>query len=191
MSDLSPASHLLPRHIANVGTTGLQSLPAEPPAPVPAPHKAVVFREVRPDDLAAVHAIVRDCNLCKSVLLEGMTASHFGNPASRDTWLAADMGSLAAVACYAPERLTEGTWMLHLIAVHPEHQGRGLGSQLLTQIERTLSRSGQRALLIGTSALPQYRLTRSFYRKAGYAEIARIPAYYQAGDDQVLFRKAL
>jgi hypothetical protein len=56
--------------------------------------------------------------------------------------------------------------MLHLIAVHPDQQGRGPCCRLIAQTKRNPARDGQRAFFIGTSALPQYRLTRSLTRKA-------------------------
>lgn len=41
------------------------------------------------------------------------------------------------------------------------------------------------------SGLDSFELTRSFYRKNGYDEEARIRDFYRAGDDKIVFRKAL
>jgi ribosomal protein S18 acetylase RimI-like enzyme len=46
-------------------------------------------------------------------------------------------------------------------------------------------------LLVHTSGLPAFARTRAFYRRAGYAEEARIRAFYAAGEDEVVFWKAL
>ena len=48
-----------------------------------------------------------------------------------------------------------------------------------------------RVLLIETSGLPTYDLTRRFYAKHGYEEAATLRDFYCDGDDQVIFRKRL
>ena len=95
------------------------------------------------------------------------------------------------MAYYAPERMTQGTWNLLLIAVHPDRQGQGIGGAVMRHVEKTLARRGERILLVETSGLPAFDRTRAFYRFIGYDEEAQIRDYYQAGDDQVVFRKLL
>ena len=46
-------------------------------------------------------------------------------------------------------------------------------------------------LLIETSGLATFERTRAFYHALGYDEEARIREFYKAGDDKVVFRKAL
>jgi GNAT superfamily N-acetyltransferase len=48
------------------------------------------------------------------------------------------------MAYVAPERMTEGTWNMYLIAVHPEKQGRG--KALLQHVEQMLTERGERVL---------------------------------------------
>jgi hypothetical protein len=50
---------------------------------------------------------------------------------------------------------------------------------------------GERVLLIETSGLGSFARTGVFYRKQGYDEEARIREFYGAGDDKIIFRKAL
>lgn len=134
-----------------------------------------------PDELAEVSSMV--------------TAYLDGNLGSDHFWVVDDGdGTLAgplAVAYYAPERMTDGTWNLYLIAVHPDHQGQGRGAKLLHSIEQTLAARGERILLVETSGLPSFARTRAFYRKCGYEEEARIREFYSAGQDKIIFRKAL
>lgn len=106
-------------------------------------------------------------------------------------WLADDEGGLQAVAYVAPERLTDGTWNLYLIAVQPGAQNRGRGTALLRHVEELLQARGARVLIVDTSGLPEFERTRAFYRKCGYDEEARIRDYWKAGDDKIVFRKAL
>lgn len=52
-------------------------------------------------------------------------------------------------------------------------------------------RSDARVLLVETSELPEFERTRAFYRTNGYAEETRIREFYAAGEDKVVFWKAL
>lgn len=58
-------------------------------------------------------------------------------------------------------------------------------------VEDALRASGQRVLLVETSGLPAFALTRKFYVKCGYEKEAQVRDYYAPGDDMVLFRKVL
>ena len=97
----------------------------------------------------------------------------------------------AGVAYFQPVAATDGTWTLLMIAVRAEQQGQGRGSVLLSEVENQLRRQQQRLLLVETSGVPDFALTRAFYDKAGYGVEARVRDYYAAGDDMVLYRKAL
>ncbi len=95
------------------------------------------------------------------------------------------------MAYVAPERMTEGTWNLYLIAIHPDYQRQGRGVALLRHVEQVLADRGERLLLVETSSLESFEYVRSFYRKSGYNQEARIREFYKAGDDKIIFRKAL
>ena len=112
--------------------------------------------------------------------------------AAADHWLVTDTGtSIAATAYYAPERMTDGTWNLYLLAVHPDHQGQGRGAALVRHVEQDLREAGARVLLIETSGVPGFAGQRAFYTGLGYHEEARIRDFYEAGDDKVIYWKAL
>ncbi len=87
--------------------------------------------------------------------------------------------------------MTQGTWNLLLLAVHPNQQRQGVGAALMHRVEAMLEALGQRILLVETSGLPAFAGTRAFYGRIGYLEEARIRDYYQAGDDKIVFRKTL
>ena len=62
---------------------------------------------------------------------------------------------------------------------------------MLNHVEHALALQGARVLLVETSGLPTFERTREFYRKNGYDLEARIRDFYKAGDDKIVFRKAL
>ena len=57
--------------------------------------------------------------------------------------------------------------------------------------EQHLRSKGQRNLIVDTSGTDDFALTRRFYAQNGYEEEAPIRDFWAAGDDKVIFRKAL
>jgi ribosomal protein S18 acetylase RimI-like enzyme len=149
------------------------------------------IRPATRDDMAALKAVIDANELFLSEMMDEMIADYLDGASGEEIWLTDDDGGPVAVAYCAPERMTSGTWNLHLIAVHPDRQGQGRGTALLRHIERALAARGERVLLVETSGLPSFEHTRAFYRKSGYDEEARIRDFYQAGEDKVIFRKGL
>ncbi|RIV24007.1 N-acetyltransferase [Fibrisoma montanum] len=157
-----------------------------------APANTPTIRPAVPDDVPALKALIDAVELFPSEMLDAMMADYFDKgPDSDHYWLTDDDEGPVGVAYYAPERLTEGTWNLYLIAIHPDRQGQGRGAALLRYVEDTLAARGERILLVETSGIPEFDYQRAFYRKCGYDEEARIRDFYKAGDDKVIFRKAL
>ena len=78
------------------------------------------------------------------------------------------LGTTRCIAYCAPERMTEGTWNLLLIAVHPDYQEKGYGTSILHYIEQMLAARGERLLLIETSSLDNFVRSQAFYLKCGY-----------------------
>jgi len=141
--------------------------------------------------MPALKALIDANGLFPADMLDDMMAGYFAGEAADDFWLTVDNGGPVAVAYYVPERMTQGTWNLLLIAVHPDCQGLGLGAGLMHHIEQALTLRGERILLVETSGLPIFGRTRAFYQKLGYDEEARSRESYQAGEDKIVFRKAL
>lgn len=98
-------------------------------------------------------------------------------------------GQIIGFAYYAPTAMTDRGWHLYWIAVSKQTQARGIGGELLRYVEEDIRRARGRQLLIETSSLPHYDLTRRFYLKHGYAQVCVQPDYYADGDDMVVFRK--
>jgi ribosomal protein S18 acetylase RimI-like enzyme len=100
-------------------------------------------------------------------------------------------GEIIGFAYYAPTAMTDRGWHLYWIAVSKQTQARGVGGELLRYVEEDIRRARGRQLLIETSSLPHYELTRRFYLKHGYEQACVQPDYYADGDDMVVFRKRL
>jgi GNAT superfamily N-acetyltransferase len=100
-------------------------------------------------------------------------------------------GHVTGFAYWAPAAMTDRSWYLYWIAVRKDAHGRGVGGALLAHVEDDIRRAEGRILLIETSSLPHYELTRRFYLKHGYDREAVLRDYYADGDDMVIFRKRL
>ena len=112
------------------------------------------------------------------------------------TWIVLenDAGKIAGAAYFGPESHSDRVWNLYFLAVSQNVQGAGIGSALVAWIEANLRTRGTaiaKLLLIETSSVDSFEPTRTFYRKQGYVEEARIREYYGAGDDKVVFWKSL
>jgi ribosomal protein S18 acetylase RimI-like enzyme len=102
-----------------------------------------------------------------------------------------DKGKVLGFAYFAPAAMTERCWYLYWIAVTRQTQAKGIGGTLLKFVENEIRHHQGRQLLIETSSLPHYELTRKFYLKHNYQEAAIVPDYYAEGDHMVVYRKKL
>ena len=91
-------------------------------------------------------------------------------------------GRLAALAFITDERsqLTDHWRNIKKVMVHPDFQGRGYGTLLMAEIERTARAMGLRLLTLdcrgGTG-------NDEFYKKCGYVEYGRLPGALKIGPD--------
>jgi ribosomal protein S18 acetylase RimI-like enzyme len=102
-----------------------------------------------------------------------------------------DQDQCIGYICYGPAPMTRGTFDLYWIAVDPDFQKQGVGLKLIDFLERVIVRLKGRMILVETSTIPHYEKTKSFYLRAGFQEVERIPDYYRPGNDRVTFCKRL
>ena len=102
-----------------------------------------------------------------------------------------DGDHLVGYACWGRTPGTAATCDLYWIVVDRDRQGRGIGTQLLADVERRLTTHDARLIVVETSSRAEYQPTRSFYEARGYTRTAIIPGYYAPGDDLVIFTKDL
>ena len=91
--------------------------------------------------------------------------------------------------CFGPTPMTEGTWDIYWIAVPPERRRHGLGRALLDYAEKYIIEKNGRLVVIETSSKTEYERTRQFYLSMEYKLITRVPHFYSAGDDKIIFGK--
>ena len=155
-----------------------------------------MIRATTPDDTESLLALSSASGLFEPNELDQLTqmlqSYHDGTGTEGEFWLTDDSeGGVIGVAYCAPERMTEGTWNLYFIAVHPNMQRQGRGAAILDHLEAKLRGTGERVLLVETMGTSDFEPVRSFYRSAGYVEEARVRDFYRAGQDKVVYWKSL
>lgn len=98
-------------------------------------------------------------------------------------------GVVAGYVLYGPVPLTIGTYDLYWIATDPDLHGKGVGRQLMKEVERRMRVAGARLLCLETSSQGNYSRTRKFYEQAGYLEESCIRDFYRPGDDRITYVK--
>ena len=94
-------------------------------------------------------------------------------------------------ACFGPHPLTQGTYDLYWIAVDTVAQEHGIGHALLARVEAEVQNRDGRLLLMETSDTPAYAAARRLYETSGYRCEARVPDFYAAGDDLLIYVKRI
>lgn len=102
-----------------------------------------------------------------------------------------EMDTVVGFLCIGSTPITRGTFDLYWIAVRPTAQRRGVGKRLLTYGEELVRSKNGRLLVAETSSQPAYLPSRTFYVNNGFTEIARVPDYYDRGDDLMIYVKYL
>jgi ribosomal protein S18 acetylase RimI-like enzyme len=156
----------------------------------------MIIRPTASADTPALLALADETGVFRSIeiqaLREVLDDYHAHNRAAGHRSVTGERdGQVVGFAYYAPAAMTDRTWYLYWIAVRKALQARGAGGELLRHAEDDVRRERGRLLLIETSSMPHYELTRRFYVKYGYEPHAVLRDYYAAGDDMVIFRKRL
>ncbi|HHV02836.1 MAG: GNAT family N-acetyltransferase [Bacteroidales bacterium] len=97
----------------------------------------------------------------------------------------------AGYAVFGPTPCTRSGWDIYWMAVRKDLQGMGLGSQLITIIEKEIVLQGGSHIWIETSGRQDYLPTRKFYEKHRYRIMAQLPDFYAPGDSKVIYGKQI
>jgi ribosomal protein S18 acetylase RimI-like enzyme len=153
-----------------------------------------MIRATQPSDTPLLVELTRQTEMFRPLELQALREVlddyHATNQAQGHRCLTAEAdGQVIGFAYFAPAAMTDGTWYLWWIAVAKAWQAKGIGGQLLRQVEHEFQQAQGRLLLIDTSSQPAYEPTRRFYQKHGYEVGAILKDFYKPGDDLVVFRK--
>lgn len=155
-----------------------------------------MIRDTQKDDGEGVLRVAQAVGLFLPEQLEDLrkmfVLSHETDQPKTQHWCVEEVeGEIMSVAFSELEAMTERTWNLRFIGVHPTCHRRGRGGRLLRYVEQALTKRAARLLLIDTAGIKEFHGARSFYRSNGYAEVASIGDFYADGVSKVTFQKRL
>ena len=87
------------------------------------------------------------------------------------------------MAGFGSMRYDDDTAHLYLLAVDPRYRRKGVGEALLNWLEVSALTAGIGIITLECRATNQQAL--SFYRQAGYRELARLSGYYLGREDAI------
>ncbi|GAL35309.1 histone acetyltransferase HPA2 and related acetyltransferases [Vibrio maritimus] len=119
-------------------------------------------------------------------------ADTFEEESSEAIWFGKfDNELMIGVAYCLPMEMTNATWNVLMLLVDPKHHRSGIGRDLMQLMESTLTKQGQRLLIVETSSTDDFQTARSFYSAIGYAQQGAIEHYYDDNDHKITFIKRL
>lgn len=154
-----------------------------------------MIRPMQARDKDAVLGLIRATGFFTAAevgVAEELLDVYLGQPDQKDYGVVVvedDRGGPAGYMTWGPTPLAEDAYDLYWMAVAPSEQGRGRGKELVRWLEEEVGRRNGRVIIIETSSQPKYHGTRQFYIDLGYKEVARVPDFYRAGDDRVIYAK--
>lgn len=154
-----------------------------------------MIRPMAPRDKADVLGLVRATGFfteAEVAVAEELIDIYLGQPDQKDYGVVVvegEDGGAAGYMTWGPTPLAEGAYDLYWMAVSPSEQGKGRGKELVRWLEDEVRKRDGRVIIIETSSQPKYHGTRRFYIDLDYKEVARVPDFYRAGDDRVIYAK--
>jgi ribosomal protein S18 acetylase RimI-like enzyme len=156
----------------------------------------MLIRGVQGKDLDGILALARRTEVFTSEevgVVKELVESELGHPEQREyrSLVTEADGHIVGFACYGPTPLTDGTYDLYWIFVHPSYQGRSIGTTLLSEVEKALWQIGGRMLMVDTSSTQRYLPARRFYRNHGFQKAGEVKDFYRPGDSLFIYVKQL
>ena len=154
-----------------------------------------MIRPMEPRDKEPVLGLIRATNMftaAEIAVAEELIDIYLGKSGQNDYRVVVienDRKDAVGYMTWGPTPLAEDVYDIYWMAVSPAEQGQGRGKALVRWLEDEVRQRAGRMIIIETSSQPKYHGTRQFYIDLDYREVARVPDFYRAGDDRVIYAK--
>ncbi len=150
-----------------------------------------MLRQLKSDDKAAMLSLVANSAMFSDDEV-AYIADSFQSEQDGAIWFGSfNADQMNGVAYCVPMEMTNSTWNVLMLLVHPEHHRKGIGKALMQLMEQTLIEQSQRLLIVETSSTDDFETARNFYRGIGYSEQGAIEHYYDNNDHKITFTRLL
>jgi ribosomal protein S18 acetylase RimI-like enzyme len=132
------------------------------------------FKQILGPDIYPI--IYPDWRKMQKDLVEGVCRDGDETP----VWVAEVDGTVAGFVAYKLRSKDDGgEGEVYLLAVHPEYQNQGIGTELNLFALEKMRESGMKLAVVGTGGDPSHAPARRSYEKAGYTALPLV-RYYKA-----------
>ncbi len=100
-------------------------------------------------------------------------------------------GEVRGYVCFGKTPMTEATFDLYWLAVHPDHRRKGIARALVLAMQDAIVREGARLVRVETSGTNGYDDARSFYERLGFERAGLLRDFYARGNDLVIYARKL
>ncbi len=114
-----------------------------------------------------------------------------GDDEYRPLVLEEEGGTVAAYACFGKDPMTKATYDIHWLAVRADRMGQGYGRRIVAFVAEEVKRLGGRLLVFETSSHESGGGTRELCLETGFSLAARLPDFFDEGDDLLIYIKAV
>ncbi len=104
---------------------------------------------------------------------------------------AEDNGELSGFVCYGWDTIAKGVLEFYWITVDKKKRREGIARLLQLHVEKEAKKKKSRIIFAETESDDAYANTRKFYKSCGYVEKARVKDFYSAGNDKIIYGKAV
>ncbi len=146
------------------------------------------LREMRADDAEGIRALTERVDEVVRADIQHVINTTVANS------MALVLMNDSQVIGFAESRIDDAvhaTHRLEALVIHPDHQHRGMGRTMLTEMERRIVAMGGRVLLMDVSSAPATGGLRQFLQRCGYLFCGEVPEYYRNACSRVTYAKIL
>lgn len=149
---------------------------------------------VKPSDLEAVEEIIRSTHFFREDEIEVAVelvqeTLEKGKVSGYNFVFLESEGKTIAYACFGKIPCSLVSFDLYWIATHNDYRGHGLGSIVLTEVEKIIKQQKGLYIYIETSSKELYTSTQKFYEKNKYEIKSIFENFYDLGDGKVVYLK--
>ncbi len=131
----------------------------------------------------------------KSVAYELIESTLKGNAENDYQFILAyeygDKISLTGYICYGKTPMTASTFDLYWIATHPDHLRKGVGRNLMKELDKQIKEQEGKLIRLETSSQESYGATHTFYLDVGFEKASTVKDFYKKNDDLITYLKYL